>query len=70
VWYTFEGRKIKCDPRCVSATGTHCDCPCGGTFHGSAWGKAAQPEEWKDNVRAKMISDLKALAESLNKGRE
>ena len=35
-WSTPEGIKGRCDGRCHNATGTKCNCMCGGRFHGAA----------------------------------
>ncbi len=70
IWYTHEGKKVKCDPRCISATGDICTCPCGGLFHRAAWQGMPTPDEWKDDKRAQMIEDMKEVAERLRKDAE
>jgi len=42
-----EGQR-RCDARCHTATTPHCDCCCGGRYHGKGSSKAAQEQLTKD----------------------
>lgn len=35
-WHNSEGCKGRCDARCHNAKNPHCDCMCGGRYHGGA----------------------------------
>jgi hypothetical protein len=35
-WGNSEGIKGRCDAKCHNATCPHCDCMCGGRYHGTA----------------------------------
>jgi hypothetical protein len=34
-WGNSEGTKGRCDAKCHNATTPHCDCMCGGRYHGA-----------------------------------
>jgi hypothetical protein len=34
-WGNSEGEKGRCDAKCHNATEPHCDCMCGGRYHGA-----------------------------------
>lgn len=35
-WHNSEGCVGRCDAKCHNAKSPHCDCMCGGAYHGSA----------------------------------
>lgn len=56
---TADGKELKCDQRCYLATGSHCDCACGGINHGVGLKQAIE------NVRKIHSNDPETVAEVL-----
>lgn len=52
-WGNSDGIQGRCDDKCHSATNPHCECMCGGRFHGASLkdgGLEKQVELYQDEV--------------------
>jgi hypothetical protein len=61
-WGNSEGEKGRCDAKCHNATTPHCDCMCGGRYHGS--GANGTFEEVRREHAAEILEAAKRQAAS------